>query len=85
MTYLQLKSLINDSYASFGYNYTKGEVLGADDEYPHRELLFVKCIYKVLLNQEGDETKDILTKVNIQDCIQLLNKHANTVVAIEYT
>jgi hypothetical protein len=85
MTYLQLKSLINDSYARFVADYVSNETLGADDEYALRNLSFVKCIYKVLLNQSGDETLDLLTKANIQDCIILLNKYSNSPIAIEYT
>ena len=84
MTYLQLKSLINDSYARFVSDYVSGETLGIDDEYALRDIYFVKCIYKVLLNQNGDETLDLLTKANIQDCIILLNKYSNSPIAIEY-
>jgi hypothetical protein len=85
MTYLQLKSIINDAYAGFTYDYVKGEVIGSDDEYPNREVLFIKCIYKVLLNQNGDTSLDLLTKVNIQNSIRLLNKYGNKIIAIEYS
>jgi hypothetical protein len=85
MTYLQLKSLINDSYARFVSEYVSGETLGADDEYALKNMYFVKCIYKVLLNQEGDDLKDKLTQEQIQDCIILLNKYSNSIIAIEYS
>lgn len=85
MTYLQLKSVINDAYAIFASNYVSNETLGADDEYARRDLYFVKCIYKALLNQNGSESEDLLTKVDIQNCIRLLNKYGNTSIAIEYT
>jgi hypothetical protein len=85
MTYLQLKSIINDAYAIFASDYVKIEVTGADDEYARRELYFIKCIYKTLLNQNGSEATDLLTKVQIQNCIRLLNKYGNTSIAIEYT
>lgn len=84
MTYLQLKSLINDSYARFVSDYVSNETLGADDEYALRDLYFVKCIYKTLLNQEGDDLKDRLTQTQIQDCIVLMNKFSNSIIAIEY-
>lgn len=85
MTYLQLKSIINDAYAVFASDYVSIETLGADDEYARRELYFVKCIYKTLLNQNGSELEDILTKAEIQNCIRLLNRYGNKSIAIEYT
>jgi hypothetical protein len=77
--------LINDAYARFGSEYVSSETVGADDEYALRNVSFVKCIYKTLLNQDGDTTKDKLTKLQIQDTVRLLNKYSNSIVAIEYT
>lgn len=85
MTYLELKSLINDAYAKFGSDYVSGETLGADDEHALRNMYFVKCIYKTLLNQDGDDVQDKLSQTDIQNCIRLLNKYSNSLIAIEYT
>jgi hypothetical protein len=84
MTYTVLKTIINDSYSTFSSNYISSRVVGANDDYSDRELYFVKCIWKTLLNQYGDETIDLLTKINIQECIRLFNKYSNSVVQIEY-
>jgi hypothetical protein len=85
MTYASLQALMNDSYATFGSDYIIRELLGADAEYSRRQIYFVKTIYKVLLNQVGDITLDLLTKEEIQDIIVLYNKYSNSVIPIEYT
>jgi hypothetical protein len=85
MTYSILKTIINQAYANFSDNYITNEILGVDDEYSNRRICFVKAIWKVLLNQYGDETIDMLTKTNIQQCIVLFNKYSNSTVQIEYT
>ena len=85
MTYSDLKLLINEAYSIFVSKVLKRDALGADDDYPHRTMFFVKCMWKVLLVQEGDETKDILTKVEIQHIIKMFNKYSNSAVQIEYT
>lgn len=85
MTYLQLKSVINDSYSDFISDYVYRKRLGADDLFSIRQVSFVKCIYKVLLNQDGDETTDLLTEENIQDIIKMFNKYTQAKVPIEYT
>ena len=84
MTYLQLKSLINSSYANFVYDYIVRKTIGADGDYSERQICFVKGTYKVLLGQEGDETKDLLTKVDIQNCITMFNYYSDSIVPIEY-
>ena len=56
MTYADLKLLINQEYSDFCADYIKRETLGADEKYPLRQDLFVKCIWKVLMSQDGDET-----------------------------
>ena len=84
MTYTTLKSVINDSYAAFCAKYVIKETLGADNPYSKREIFFVKCIYKVLMNQVGYETLDGLTKVDIQNDIRLFNKLSNSKIQIEY-
>jgi hypothetical protein len=84
MTYTQILSLVNDSYATFTSNYINRKRLGADDEYTNTQLFFVKCIYKVLLNQDGDETTDLLIKEEIQNCIKLFNKFSGSSVPLEY-
>ena len=85
MTYLQLKSVINTSYADFVYDYIIRKTIGADSDYSEREVCFVKGTYKVLMNQNGDETTDLLTKVDIQNCIKMFNAYSNSKVQIEYT
>ena len=85
MTYLQIKSLINDAYADFVSDYVIRKTLGADNLFHERQLAFVKVIYKTLMNQEGDETLDLLTTENIQDTIILFNKYCQATVPIEYT
>lgn len=84
MTYSDLQSLINNSYAEFTYDYVVRKRLGADVDFSNRELFFVKVIYKVLMNQVGDETLDYLTKIEIQDCIRLFNKVSGSTNPIEY-
>jgi len=84
MTYSDLKSVINDAYAAFGYNYVVRELLGADAEYSERQVCFVKAIYKTLMNQVGDESLDSITKADIQNCIRLMNKHANVSITTIY-
>lgn len=85
MTYTQILTLVNDAYATLTSNYVTRKRLGTNDEYSNTQLFFVKCVYKVLLNQEGDETEDLLTKIEIQDCITLFNKCTGASVQIEYT
>ena len=84
MTYTDLKLLINDAYSEFTSRYIIKKRSGADDEYSLTQLFFVKGIYKVLLNQDGDETLDKLTKENIQNCITLFNKHSNSKISTNY-
>jgi hypothetical protein len=85
MTYTDLKSVITDAYATFTSDYVIDEMMGADRRHSQREACFVKAIYKVLMNQNGDETTDLLTKINIQDCIRLFNQKSNSSIPIEYT
>jgi hypothetical protein len=85
MTYASLQAIINDSYATFGYNYVIRETLGADAEYARNRIYFVKTIYKVLMNQVGDPLLDSLTTAEIQDIIVLYNKYSNGIIPIEYT
>jgi len=84
MTYTTLKSIINEAYSNFSSDYITNEILGVDNNYSERQLCFVKTIWKTLLNQDGDETVDLLTKVNIQQCIVLFNKFSNSTIQIEY-
>lgn len=84
MTYLQIKSLINDAYADFVSDYVIRKTLGADNKFHERQVAFVKVIYKTLMNQSGDETLDLLTTENIQGIIILFNKHCHATVPIEY-
>ena len=84
MTYANLKLIINQAYAEFAANFIVRKRLGASDKYSLKNLFFVKVIYKSLMNQEGDETKDSLTKTQIQDIIKLFNKYSNSTVQIEY-
>ena len=84
MTYLQIKSLINDAYADFVSDYVIRKTLGADNKFHERQVAFVKVIYKTLMNKSGDETLDLLTTENIQDIIILFNKHCHATVPIEY-
>jgi hypothetical protein len=85
MTYTTLKAIINDSYAAFCAKYVIKETLGIDNPYSNRQVFFVKCIYKVLMNQVGDETLDGLTKIDIQNNIRLFDKYSNSKIQIEYT
>jgi hypothetical protein len=85
MTYTILKTLINNAYAEFCERYIVKETLGVDNEYSYTRLFFIKVIYKVLMNQEGDETKDLLTTEEIQNCIVLFDKYANSIIPIEYS
>lgn len=85
MTYASLKGIINDAYASFCSDYIVRKTFGADVDYSNRQIYFVKCIYKVLMNQVGDESLDSLTKIDIQNDIRLFNKFSNSKVEIEYT
>lgn len=84
MTYANLKLIINQAYATFASNYIIRKRLGASDKYSLKNMFLIKAIYKVLMNQEGDETKDSLTKEQIQDIIRLFNKYSNSTVQIEY-
>jgi hypothetical protein len=85
MTYLTLKLLLTQAYANFTYNYTLEKFIAADIPYSLQELNYVKVIYKTLMNQNGDESLDVLTKEDIQNCITLFNKVGNQTVEVEYT
>lgn len=85
MTYSTLKAIINAEYANFCTEYISRRRLGANDEYPEHVRNFVKCIYKVLMDQDGDETLDQLTKEEIQNIIRMFNKYSDSTVNIEYT
>jgi hypothetical protein len=85
MLYTDLKLLIDQAYANFTYDYANKKRIAADIDYNLQELNFVKVIFKTLLNQVGDESLDILTKEDIQNCIVLFNKMGNQIVEIEYT
>jgi hypothetical protein len=85
MTYSTLKAIINAEYANFCTEYISRRRLGADDEYPEHVSNFVKCMYKVLMDQEGDEAKDQLTYEEIQSIIRMFNKYSDSTVGIEYT
>ena len=85
MTYAQLQALLDEAYANFCYDYMKRQMLGADDIYSQRQLCFVKCIYKVLMNQVGDESIDSLTEDNIRNIITLFDVKSSSTVQIEYT
>jgi len=84
MTYSSLKLIINEAYANFTYDLAKRAIVGADSLYPRRDIFFARGLYKCLLRQEGDETKDILTKEDIQNIIKLFNKVTSSSVQIEY-
>ena len=47
-------------------------------------MVFVKGIYKTLMNQIGDEDVDTLLKTEIQDVITLFNKYSDSTVNTEY-
>lgn len=84
MIFSDLQLIVNESYSNFCADYIKRKRLGSDEKYSHKNLFLIKCIYKVLLNQEGDETKDTLTKEQIQDIITLFNRYSNSTIPIEY-
>ena len=84
MTYSNLKLVINESYATFSKNYVLRKRLGADDKYSLKNMVFVKGIYKTLMNQIGDEDVDTLLKTEIQDVITLFNKYSDSTVNTEY-
>jgi uncharacterized protein (TIGR02145 family) len=84
MTYSDLKIVINEAYAKFSEAYYKRQLLGADERYSRREVYFVKTLWKILMNQQGCDLLDILTKANIQNIIELFNKYSNSLVPIEY-
>lgn len=84
MTYLELQLLINEAYANFTEKYILTKRLGSQEMYPIRELYFVKAVYKTLMNQDGDENKDLLSKSQIQDVIKLFNKYSNSTIQVEY-
>lgn len=85
MTYDDIKLLINQAYAKFCDDVIKRKTLGADDKYSLTRIIFVKCMWKVLMDQEGDETIDLLTTEEIKDCIIMFNKYSNSAVEIEYS
>lgn len=84
MTYAELQLVINEAYANFCYNYIVRKRIGSSEKYSLKNLYLVKVVYKVIMNQEGDEAKDILTKEEIQSVIKLFNKYSNSTVQIEY-
>ena len=84
MTYENLKLLINAAYADFTFEDIKRRKLGADSDYTTRNLFFVAGVFKCLMRQEGDETKDLLTKEDIQNIIRMFNKYSDSIVQIEY-
>ena len=84
MTYSNLKLVINESYATFSKNYILRKRIGADDKYSLKNMVFIKGIYKTLMNQVGDEDVDTLLKTDIQNIIALFNKYSNSTVNTEY-
>lgn len=84
MTYTQLKVILNQEFSNFSAEYIARQRLGADNEYPDRVRNFVKCIFKVLLDQEGDETVDDLLEEEIQNIIRMFNKYSDSTIPIEY-
>lgn len=84
MTYSNLKLVINDSYATFSKNYILRKRIGADDKYSLKNMVFIKGIYKTLMNQIGDEDVDTLLKTDIQNVITLFNKYSDSTVNTEY-
>lgn len=84
MTYANLQLVINEAYSNFTYNYIIRKRLGSSEIFSVKNLFLIKVIYKVLMNQDGDETKDLLSKVQIQDIIRLFNKYSHSTVQIEY-
>jgi hypothetical protein len=85
MTYSSLKLIINEAYANFTYDVVARATMGANFKYPRRDIFFARTLYKSLMRQEGDETKDILTTEDIQNIITLFNKVTGSSVQIEYT
>lgn len=84
MTYADLLLIINEAYSNFCFDYIKRKRLGASEVFSLKNLFLVKAIFKTLMNQEGDETKDILTREEIQNIIQMFNKYSHSTVQIEY-
>ena len=84
MTYSNLKLVINESYATFSKNYILRKRIGADDKYSLKNMVFIKGIYKTLMNQTGDEVVDTLLKTDIQNIITLFNKYSDSTVNTEY-
>jgi len=84
MTYSDLQLVINEAYSYFSENYIGRKRLGSSKIFLIKNLFLIKAIYKVLMNQEGDEAKDVLSKVQIQSIIQLFNKYSNSTIQIEY-
>ena len=84
MTYLELKEIFTYEFSKYSYNYILRKRLGVDEKYPLSKILFLKIVYKVLMNQDGDETLDSLSKLEIQSIIRLFNKYCNTTIQIEY-
>lgn len=84
MTYANLQLVINEAYSNFCFDYIKRKRLGSSEVYSLKNLYLVKVVYKTLMNQEGDENKDALTTLEIQDVIKLFNKYSHSTVQIEY-
>ena len=84
MTYATLQLIIDEAYSNFSEDYIVRKRLGSSEIFSLKNLFLVKCIYKVLMNQDGDEAKDLLSKGQIQDIIQLFNKYSNSTIQIEY-
>lgn len=84
MTFANLQLLINQAYSNFSDDYIKRKRMGANEKYSIKNLFLIKVVYKTLMNQDGDETIDILSKEQIQDIIKLFNKYSNSTIQVEY-
>ena len=84
MTYLEIKDILTYEYANYSYNYILRKRLGADELYPINKVLFLKTLYKSLMNQDGDEDTDGITKIDIQKMIRLFNIYCHSTIQIEY-
>lgn len=84
MTFANLQLLINQAYSNFCDDYIKRKRMGASEKYSIKNLFLIKVVYKTLMNQDGDETVDILSKEQIQDIIKLFNKYSNSTIQVEY-
>ena len=55
MTYSDLQLVINEAYSNFTEDYIVRKRLGSSEIFSIKNLFLIKAIYKVLMNQEGDE------------------------------